>query len=168
MQHSPQNHPALDPFLGWPVVLDSNLLLLHWCTSFDPLLIKTFKRLNAFDLSDTFLLHDALAAFGELRTTPHVLTEVSNLSNALPSWKKPAWGLHISKGVALIQEFYEPASIIMKDPGSVEFGLTDAALTRLATDHVILTIDWRLTSMLNSRGLAGINFKHLRAGGILA
>jgi len=165
---SPQNHPALVPFLGWPVVLDSNLLLLHWCASFDPSLVKTFKRLNAFGPSDTFILGETLAALGELRTTPHVLTEVSNLANALPSWRKPAWSLHISHGVALIPEFYEPASTIMTDPGSVEFGLTDAALTRLASNYLILTIDWRLASLLNSRGLAGINFKHLRAGGILA
>lgn len=163
-----QNHPALTPFLGWPVVLDSNLLLLHWCSSFDPSLIRTFKRLNAFNSNDIFILGETLAALGELRTTPHVLTEVSNLANALPSWRKPAWSLHISEGVALIPEFHEPASTIMTDPGSAEFGLTDAALTRLAADHVILTIDWPLASILNYRGLAGINFKHLRPGGILA
>jgi hypothetical protein len=163
---SPLNHPALVPFLGWPVVLDSNLLLLYWCASFDPSLIRTFKRLNAFVSSDTFILNETLSALGELRTTPHVLTEVSNLANALPSWRKPAWGIHISDSIALIPEFHEPASTILADPGSVEFGLTDAALTRLAVDQVILTIDWRLASMLNSRGLAGINFKHLRPGGI--
>jgi len=129
-------------------------------------LIGTFKRLSAFDPSDVFILDETLAARGELRTTPHVLTEVSNLANALPSWKKPAWGLHISGSISLIPEFHEPASVIMADPGSVTFGLTDAALARLATDHVILTIDWRLASMLDSRGLTGINFKRLRPGGI--
>jgi hypothetical protein len=164
----PPNHPALDPFLGWPVVLDSNLLLLHLCASFDPSLIRTFKRLNAFHPSDIFILNETLAALGELRTTPHVLTEVSNLANALPSWRKPAWSLHIFEGIALIPEFHEPASIIMADTCSSEFGLTDAALARLATDHVILTMDWPLASMLNFRGLAGINFKHLRLGGVLA
>jgi len=164
----PPNHPALNPFLGWPVVLDSNLLLLHWCASFDPFLIGTFKRLNAFHLNDIFILDETLAALGELRTTPHVLTEVSNLANALPAWRKPAWSLHISEGIALIPEFYEPATTIIEDSASVEFGLTDAALAHLASDHLILTIDWPLASMLNSRGLAGINFKHLRPGGILA
>jgi hypothetical protein len=162
------HHPALDPFLGWPVVLDSNLLLLHWCASFDPSLIRTFKRLNAFDSRDIYSLRETLSALGELRTTPHVLTEVSNLANALPSWRKPAWSLHVSGGIVLIPEFHEPATTIMSDPGSAEFGLTDAALARLAADHVVLTIDWRLASMLNSRGLAGINFKHLRPGGIFA
>ena len=168
MLHEPAHHPMLASFVGWPVVLDSNLLLLHWCASFDPFLIRSFKRLNAFSLIDVSVLDETLAALGELRTTPHVLTEVSNLANALPSWRKPAWSLHISGGIALIPELYEPASTIMTDPGSAEFGLTDAALARLAADHVVLTIDWHLASMLSSRGLAGINFKHLRLGGILA
>lgn len=161
-------HPLLDPYLGWPVVLDSNLLLLHWCSSFDPSLIRTFKRLNAFEPNDLDILAETLAELGDLQTTPHVLTEVSNLANSLPSWKKLAWSAHISGGIAVIPEFYEPASQIMADPGSSEFGLTDAALARLAVDRVILTMDWRLASMLNSRGLAGINFKHLRPGGNLA
>jgi len=53
---------------------------------------------------------------------------------------------------------------VLLHPTRVEFGLTDAALARLAVNRVILTIDWRLASMLNSRGLAGINFKQLRPG----
>jgi hypothetical protein len=159
-------HGLIEAYLGWPVVLDSNLLLLHWCSSFDPSLIRTFKRLNEFQPSDVFILHETLEALGELRTTPHVLTEVSNLANALPSWRKPSWSLHISGGIILIPEFHEPASIILGDAESVDFGLTDAALTRLAEDHVILTIDWRLASMLNHRGLAGVNFKHLRPGAL--
>ncbi len=161
-------HPLLDPYLGWPVVLDSNLLLLHWCSSFDPSLIRTFKRLNAFKPNDLYVLAEALAGLGDLQTTPHVLTEVSNLANSLPLWRKSAWSFHISRGIAVVPEFYEPAAQIMADPGSSEFGLTDAALARLAVDRVILTIDWLLAGMLNSRGLAGINFKHLRPGGILA
>ena len=160
-------HPLLGPFLGWPVVLDSNLLLLHWCSSFDPSLIRTFKRLNDFEPNDLYILSETLAALGELRTTPHVLTEVSNLANSLPLWRKSAWSVHFSSEIKLISESYEAAAQIMSDPESSEFGLTDAALARLAADHVLLTLDWRLASMVSSRGLAGINFKQLRPGGIL-
>jgi hypothetical protein len=158
------HHPLLEPYLGWPVALDSNLLLLYWCASFDPMLVLTFKRLNAFHSEDIYVLGETLTAFGELRTTPHVLTEVSNLANGLPSWKKPAWSQHIAEGIVLIPEVYEAASTIMTDAESAEFGLTDAALMRLAEDHVILTIDWHLANLLSSRGRAGINFKHLRPG----
>jgi len=161
-------HPLLAAYRGWPVVLDSNLLLLHWCSTFDPSLIKTFKRLNAFETKDINLLGETLNGLGELRTTPHVLTEVSNLSNALPSWRKPAWSVHTSGGIAIIPEVYETARNIVSDPGAIGFGLTDAALAMLASDHLILTIDWALASMLNSRGLAGINFKQLRPGGLFA
>jgi len=156
-------HPLLEPYLGWPLILDSNLLLLHWCATFDPSLIKTFKRLNVFELRDISILEAVLQELGELRTTPHVLTEVSNLSNALPTWRKSAWTGHISGKVALVPEFHEAASAILSDPDFAEFGLTDAALSRLASAHVIMTIDWRLASSLRSRGLPGVNFQHLRS-----
>jgi hypothetical protein len=157
-------HPLLEPHLGWPVVLDSNLLLLHWCTGFDPLLIKTFKRLNEFEAVDLYILDELLKVLGELRTTPHVLTEVSNLANALPAWRKSAWAAYVQGSVPFIPEFHEPAATILSDPLWATFGLTDAALSRLASDHLIVTIDWRLASSLQMRGLAALNFKHLRPG----
>ena len=158
------SHPLLEPHLGWPVVLDSNLLLLHWCAGFDPFLVKSFKRLNEFELEDIYILEDLLLAQGELRTTPHVLTEVSNLANALPSWRKADWATHVLDKVKLIPEFHELAAMILSDIHWAEFGLTDAALSRLASDHLIVTIDWRLASSLQMRGLAALNFKHLRPG----
>lgn len=162
-------HPLLDPYLGWPVVLDSNLLLLYWFGSFDPSLVKTYKRLdNSFGLNDLLILDEALACLGELLTTPHVLTEVSNLANALPSWRKTAWSDHIAQGIELVSESFEPAAEILEDRGAAEFGLTDAALTRMTVNHLILTIDWRLAGWLQTRGLAAVNFKHLRPGGLFA
>ena len=158
------SHPLLEPYLGRPVILDSNLLLLHWCACLDPLLVNTFKRLNEFEISDLYILYDLLHSLGELRTTPHVLTEVSNLANALPAWRKPAWTAHVSNSVPLVPELYERAEAIVSDPQWAEFGLTDAGLSRLASDHLIVTIDWRLASSLQARGLAALNFKHLRPG----
>lgn len=157
-------HPLIQPYLGHPVILDSNLLLLHWCADFDPLLVKSFKRLNEFQPVDLYILEELLHVLGELRTTPHVLTEVSNLANALPAWRKAAWANHVQRGVTLIPEFHEPATVILSDPIWAEFGLTDAAMSRLASDHLIVTIDWRLASSLQARGFAALNFKHLRSG----
>jgi hypothetical protein len=39
---------------------------------------------------------------------------------------------------------------------------------RLAAIHVVLTIDWPLTNLLESRGLAVINFTHLREAFLLS
>jgi hypothetical protein len=150
------------PYSGWPVILDSNLLLLRWCGTLDISLLKTFKRLQGFEISDIYALGEILLTLGTIKTTPHVLTEVSNLANALPSWRKLAWTNHFAAQVNLVEEQWEPASEILQDRSLGVFGLTDAALGRLARTHVILSLDWPLCNLLTERGLAAINFHSVR------
>jgi hypothetical protein len=135
------DNPLLKPHIGKPAILDSNLLLLHWCASFDPELVTTFKRLNSFQMEDIELLTETLKLFSVIRTTPHVLTEVSDLANHLKSWIKEDWSEHFSRQIQVIPEEWTPAATI----SSGEFmwlGLADAALAVLASTHVILTIDF--------------------------
>jgi hypothetical protein len=156
------DNPLLKPFIGKPAILDSNLLLLHWCTSFDRELVNSFKRLNSFQIEDIELLDEALTIFSVLRTTPHVLTEVSNLANSLPKWMKDDWSEHFSSQIQVVPEEWIPASTIAMGD-FMWLGLTDAALVELATTHVILTIDFPLSNLLESRGMNVINFTHLRS-----
>jgi hypothetical protein len=156
------NNPILKPYIGKPAVLDSNLLLFKWCADFAPSLVTNFKRLNSFQFEDIDVLSETLKVFSVLRTTPHVLTEVSNLANQLPTWVKGDWSLYFSRQIQLISEEWIPASTIAADD-SIWLGLTDASLTYLAQTHVILTLDFPLSNSLASRGLNVINFTHLRS-----
>jgi len=149
-------------YTGWPVILDSNLLLLRWCGALDVRLLKTFKRVSDFDITDIYLLEEVLSRFGAIETTPHVLTEVSNLANALPSWKRAAWAKSLIEQISPIKEIWESASIILQDHSLAQFGLTDAAIGRLAKTHMVVTIDWRLSNFLVANGLAAINFRSIR------
>lgn len=158
-------NPLLIPHVGKPVVLDANILLLHWCASFEPELIHTFKRLNSFEAEDIEMLRETLAVFSVIRTTPHVLAEVSNLANSLPSWRKRDWAVHFSRQIEVISEKWIPAQSIAPSP-LMFLGLTDAGLACLASTHVILTIDFPLSNALESQGLSVINFTHLRRFGI--
>ena len=156
------DHPLLRPHHGKPAILDSNLLLFSWCSSFNPNLVTAFKRLNSFQVEDIDLLSETLKVFSVIRTTPHVLTEVSNLANSLPSWVKEDWFEHFSEQIQVIsEEWISAASIASSD--FMWLGLTDAGLSRLATTHVILTLDFPLSNSLESRGLNVINFTHLRS-----
>jgi hypothetical protein len=156
------DNPWLKRFIGRPAILDSNLLLLHWCAGFDLNLLVKFKRLNSFQIEDVDLLSETLSLFSTVRTTAHVLTEVSNLANQLPSWMKDAWCEHFSSRIQVIPEEWIPAATIATGD-FLWLGLTDAALAALATTHVILTIDFPLSNSLESRGLSVINFTHLRS-----
>ena len=155
-------NPLLTPYVGKPVILDANILLLLWCASFKPELICTFKRLNSFQREDIELLSETLKVFSEVKTTPHVLTEVSNLANSLHGWIKEDWSEHFSKQVQVIsEEWVSAASIAQGD--FMRLGLTDAGLAALASTHVILTLDFPLSNSLSSRGLNVINFTNLRS-----
>ncbi len=155
-------NPLLQPYVGKPAILDANILLLHWCASFDPELVHTFKRLNSFEAEDIEILVETLNIFSILRTTPHVLTEVSNLANGLSGWRKGNWSAHFSQQIQIISEEWTPAATIATGD-FMRLGLTDAALARLASTHVILTLDFPLSNSLESQGLNVINFTHLRS-----
>jgi hypothetical protein len=154
-------NPLLKPYCGKPVVLDSNVLLLYWCARFDSGLIHTFKRLNSFSEEDIELLDRTLGFFKTINTTPHVLTEVSNLANSLPQWRKDDWVSHFARQVGVVEEKWISAQMIVQIP-AIFLGLTDAALCALASTYVILTIDFPLSNYLESRKLNVVNFNHLR------
>lgn len=156
-------HPLLKRYSGKPIVLDANVLLLYWCASFDSQLVSTFKRLNSFSGEDIELLLRTLKFFSTISTTPHVLTEVSNLANALPQWRKDDWASHFAHQVSIIEEKWTTAQTIVQNP-AIFLGLTDAALCTLASTCVILTIDFPLSNYLESRKLNVVNFNHLREG----
>jgi len=154
-------NPLLNRFCGKPAILDANLLLLHWCTDFDPELIYTFKRLNGFSGDDILILKETLQVFSALRTTPHVLTEVSNLANSLPRWRKESWAEHFKSKIEVVSEDWIEARMIAQEP-AFWLGLTDAGLCTLAKSNVILTIDFPLSNYLETKNLNVINFNHLR------
>jgi len=155
------DNPLLKPYLGKSAILDANVLLLHWCASFDPELIHTFKRLNSFEQGDLELLDESLKLFSVLRTTPHVLTEVSNLANALPAWRKDDWAEHFPHRIELISEEWIAAKSVVSNP-LMSLGLTDVILAQFASSHVVITIDWPLTNSLETQGLQVVNFTRLR------
>ncbi len=155
------NHPLLRPYVGKPAILDSNIVLLDWCARFDPSLVRGFKRLSSFQDDDLLLLSDLLKLFPVLRTTPHVLTEVSNFANSLPEWRKQDWTEHFAREIQVLSEEWIPASTLADSP-ALWLGLTDAALTYLASTHVIVTIDFPLSGSLQSAGLNAVNLAALR------
>lgn len=65
--------------VGKPVLVDANLLLLVMIGSFDRDLIASFKRTCAYSIRHYDLLVRLLGYFSTVVTTPHILTEVSNL-----------------------------------------------------------------------------------------
>jgi hypothetical protein len=63
------------------LLLDTNLLLLYLIGGEDPKLLESARRLNAYVEEDFYLLIEFIEVngFTQLISTPHILTEASNL-----------------------------------------------------------------------------------------
>jgi hypothetical protein len=153
---------------GKSVLLDSNLLLVFLAGSLSPRLFSQFKRVSAYTINDYELLVRLLSAFTTLLTTPHILTEVSNLANSLPEWLKPDWHRNFAALIASeqdtpgLRERWTPATELSQIPEFIAFGITDAAVTELSADALVVTEDYRLSGVLRSKGIAVLNFGDLR------
>jgi rRNA-processing protein FCF1 len=146
------------------VVIDSNLLLLLFLGSYERKQISTNKRLATFTEEDFDLLTRFLGQFSRLITTPNILTEVSNLSNAIPDTKKAAYFAWFAGKLALLEEEYVPSAAALGNRWA-KFGLTDAAIAAIAKNRcLVVTDDFRLSQALQSDGIDTVNFNHLRDG----
>jgi len=107
------------------------------------------------------LLEQFVAPFGRVITTPHVLTEVSNLlmkGHGLNSFAA-GFKAHIMEA----QEIYDQSDRIVEERCFPSFGLTDTAISKLGRKNfLVLTDDFRLYAMLLNRGVDAINFNHVR------
>jgi hypothetical protein len=155
-------------YLGKSVLLDSNLLLVFVSGQLGQGIFQKFKRIQDYSISDYQLLVRFLSAFKRLITTPHILTEVSNLANSLPQNYKPEWYANFASLIAsqekdaMILEKWIPAAELSRGPEFIAFGITDAALGRLAAEALVVTEDFRLAGYLQSQGIDVLNFHHLR------
>jgi hypothetical protein len=155
-------------FVGKSLLLDSNLLLVFLTGAFDPNLFGRFKRVSSYTIKDYELLVRLLGSFTVLLTTPHILTEVSNLANSLPERFKPNWYQNFAMLISSAQdtpgvrERWMPATELAKMSEFAAFGITDAALTSLSSEALVVTEDHRLSGVLRSRGIPVLNFGDLR------
>ena len=63
------------------VLVDTNLLVLYLIGQVNRKRILSFKRTQTYTLDDFDLLARLIAWFGKLVTTPHILTQASDLAD---------------------------------------------------------------------------------------
>lgn len=111
---------------------------------------------------DFELLTIFLRQFARIVTTPNILTEVSNLSNALPEAKKAEYFTWFANRLTLLKEEYVRSEVAFGSRWA-KFGLTDAAIAEIARNrYLVLTDDFRLSQALQDEGIDTLNFNHIR------
>jgi len=146
------------------LLIDTNLLLVYFIGSYDRRRLSTFKRTIKYSLDDYAIITTFVEHFRVLVTTPHILTEVGNLSNALPDEFKENYYQEFKKQVTVLNEIYEPSIKICDCECFGRLGLTDSCITLLSKGkYLVFTDDLPLSSHLRSLNVDVLNLNHIKS-----
>jgi hypothetical protein len=124
--------------------------------------IPECKRTQSYTADEYELLEHLVSQFKTVITTPHLLTEVSNL-DPLNGKERVKFQNLYRQWVESAKEFYDESRLLVSDMVFDRLGLTDAAISFVARrDMLILTDDLALYDTLSRRGIDAINFNHIR------
>jgi hypothetical protein len=155
----------LETYVSKGLLVDANLLLLDVVGSFDVNLIgdSRFKKLAKYTLEDYKLLGRLKRHFRRVVTTPHVLTEVSNLTCDLPERTKIACLMSYPETFREVEELSFQSLLLFERSEFRFLGLTDAGLAQVCKEFLIVSDDARMCAKLNDAGLEALNFNYLRS-----
>jgi hypothetical protein len=155
------------------ILVDTNLLLVLLIGTVNKHLIGG-KRTEKYTEDHYHILVNFLNDYRRLITTPHILTEVSNLGGSALTGedRKNFFGLLRTPGLFDIKstdEIVDERHIRRQDVDLEhirQFGLTDAAIVRLCTSGLLgrpllLSDDFRLVALVSKLKGSAINFNHI-------
>ena len=146
------------------ILIDTNLLICYVIGNLSPHHLNNCRATKSFSVDDFALLHNFLAQFRLVVTTPHVLTEVSNLAGKLPESLHIPFRTVFRAIIDHLSEESEPSKAISMKDDFLRLGLTDTAISMIAPGrYLVLTDELALAGLLNKKGVHVVNFNHLRS-----
>jgi hypothetical protein len=131
------------------ILLDTNLLLVVVVGSHAPLYVSKHERTTDYTPDDFYRLERVIRFSAAMVTTPHILTEVSNLLGQTAGPVRDRYFAAFSRVIRLFEEVHVPARQISTRPHFDQFGLTDLGIVEAANPGTsVLTSDSRLADYL--------------------
>ena len=127
---------------------------------------KTIRLLNnsknGFSINDYRLLARIISNYRRILTTPHVLTEISNLNKSKNVREKIFHRLVYLIETKLVFEEFVPIEDIISERVFNKFGVADIGIVKkvLDTNIGVITTDSNFFGYLMNINIASINFKH--------
>ena len=141
------------------IFIDSEILLLFVVGSKDPRLIRKFGRTANFDENDFNLVSQFIDKFHYKITSPHILTEVSDLLG-----ESNDYHTILETYINFSEEKYLTSRELVKSNSFFKFGLADSAVVEISQNaHLIFTADNRFYGYLTSMGIDAVNFDSLKS-----
>jgi hypothetical protein len=120
-----------------------------------------------FTYDDIVILRELLNQFDLSWTTNSILTEVSNLLQHAPAYRRPALMTKLAEYASSMSELNIPSSDLVRLDAFFQLGLTDAGLSEFAKTYTVVTTDFHLAGRILSSGYFSINFNHLRGSHLI-
>jgi len=140
------------------VLIDTNILLLYIVGTVNTNLIRNFKRTAKFTEEDFYYVSKFIDYFDLKITTPHILTEVSDLLGNRIELQNA-----LGKYIDLMEEKFLESSQIAKTKTFLQFSLADTAISETAKNsYLVMTDDNPLFSYLVNQKIDTVNLDQIR------
>jgi hypothetical protein len=140
------------------IFVDSGILILFIVGSKDPRLIRNFGRTAGFDENDFILVSKFIESFNEKITSPHILTEVSDLLG-----EGNDFHTILQAYINTSEEKCLKSREIAKTGSFFKFGIADSAIIEISRNaYLIFTADNRFYGYLNQIGIEAVSFDLLK------
>jgi hypothetical protein len=144
------------------VLFDTNVLLLFLMMEVDPSYVMQWKRTRQFTDRHMQALADILRSQPRMTTTPHILTEVTNLADSLPAKAQSRFMATVATYAKRARERWRSAALLASDETFVRLGLADIGQLHLPRRGrpTVVTVDGPLYVELEKRRLPALNLNH--------
>lgn len=144
------------------VLLDTNVLLLHLMDQTEPSAVAEWKRTCQFTELHVGYLRACVQCARRMVTTPHIVTEVTNLSQSIPVGLRARYWELLRSFVEGARERWVRARRAARDDEFATLGLADVAQALLPerARPLVITVDAGVYSCLSGRSLPVINLNH--------
>ncbi len=145
------------------VFVDTNMLVLFIIGITDIRLANKTVLGKNYTENDFNLVAKFIGYFDRKVTSPHILTETSDLLGE-------NYEFHIAlknNFIKLADEKYEPSLNLAEQDYFYQFGLADSSIIHASTDkyresHLIFTVDGKLSGYLNTKGIDFVTLQILK------
>ncbi|TVQ05152.1 MAG: hypothetical protein EA338_00770 [Roseinatronobacter sp.] len=144
------------------ILIDTNLLVLLLLGNLDRNEVGKNKRIKRYSVNELDLLVSFATQFPRHVSTPHVLTETSNLIGAGEREEVRGATSAFAQYCMQVDEQFCEARVISQGRWLEKLGLTDAAIIEKLVPKgvLVLTDDYKLAGHINFLGGEAVNIWH--------
>lgn len=146
------------------IIIDTNVMLVYIVGAYDHNYLPKFKRTRGYDIEVFKYIYSVLLQFRRHIVTPHILTELSNLSMHIQDKRLGEYFSIFRRVLEQTEEEYINKDNILKSVLLPKLGVTDLTIIEAAEKYkcLVFTDDRVATECMRYKGIEVLNLKEIR------